>query len=361
MVTVELLKNPSIRLSVCAATSLRLSVLASFMVLTVSAQEVDAANLLAKIGAFDDAVLEGSTLRFSVVQPVPRDGLDTESIVAEGEITRIGDAWLMRRRTSDQVKAPEYSELKGKGNQVSTDEPDTYYVPRTIELTVLSENDQISSIETACLYQVTPSGVDVVVPEILNVELAKRHSPLQDPMLYSLVLCAGRGYSSYVSGITSVQELESGLYSCSGFGSYPAPNSSLSCTWELIVDPQSAYMVREAKATRSDGSIIAHFKNEGLAWYEKGPLPTEGTFALAPNRGYYEGDGLVRVTFLSLLDEVDNGAMVDVLTFLATPFPVGTNVTDERGEKPVMFTNGLDTARDTALDKLEREVVGPAK
>lgn len=334
---------------ICAVKLLRLLVSVWVMVLTASAQEIDASNMLTNIGAFDEAVLDGSTLTFNVIHPVPRESLDTESIVAEGEITRIGDAWLMRRHISDEVEPPEYSATKANSEKVSTDELDTYYVPRTIDLSILSDAEQVSAIETVRLYKVTPAGVDVVAPEVLNVELAERWSPLQDPMLYSLVFCAGRGYSYYVDAITSVHKLESGLYTCTGSGSYPAPNSSLSCTWKLTVDPEAAYIVREAEATRSDGSIIAHFRNEGLRWYAKGPLPAVGTFAFAQNRGYYDWDGLVRITFLSLLGEANTPAMVDALTLFANPFPDGTNVTDRRGEKPVLYRTRQGATKNAAL------------
>ena len=105
--------------------------------------------------------------------------------------------------------------------------------------------------------------------------------------------------------------------------------------WELTVDPNTAYMVRRAKCTaHRRGFVWIAMENEGVKWFEQGPLPQIGRISLAPRSfdfDNYDPRECHQLTFGELRAGPDNAVVAEVRDLLRGNFPLGTIVDDYSG------------------------------
>ncbi len=85
------------------------------------------------------------------------------------------------------------------------------------------------------------------------------------------LLCLGRGYSKYITDIKKVVKQEDGRLKITADG-INFVFFGAEATWELVVDPDAAYMVRSARVV-DNNEHKASISNSGLKWYGSRCVP----------------------------------------------------------------------------------------
>jgi len=201
---------------------------------------------------------------------------------------------------------------------------------RSSQKSILSAPDRDEIIEVLKGFRIAPNG------EILNMNdhtrlyrwpIGSRNSMYQ---FKQFQLATGRSFSGYVGTVMSIKSLLSGLTKVTSQGSY---GLSLQGGWELTLDPNSGWLVREAI-----------FTMKGM------DRPT----IVATSSGVIEKDGIMlakcgNVKFSNVLElsvevaEISNVVgpnklYEEVLSRLNSPLPPRSEIIDFRGEKPTITT-----------------------
>jgi len=202
---------------------------------------------------------------------------------------------------------------------------------RSLEKYILSATDRNDTIEKVKVFFVNPNG------EILNKggsNTLLHRFPVGSPdnmyQFNQFRLAAGRGFSKHLGTVTSVKSLTSGLMKITSQGSH---GSALQGRWELTMDPNSDYLIREATLTM-DG-----MDRPSIVTTSSGIVEKDG-IKLAKYGTYRSASGFelsVEVTGISKVVG-DNKLYEEVLSHLNSPLPPGSQIMDRRGEKPVRTT-----------------------
>jgi hypothetical protein len=136
------------------------------------------------------------------------------------------------------------------------------------------------------------------------------------------LMCLGRRYSKYITEITDVKLLENGFLSvtANGFDRSKRPGAK----WMLIIDPNAAYMVREAKLyIRGKDKPSLTVKNSGTKWHGSLCVPEK-----------IEWQGFSRLTvdkpYNSVSKVTDEALLKYAKMTMKSPFLVHTDVSEQR-------------------------------
>lgn len=144
-------------------------------------------------------------------------------------------------------------------------------------------------------------------------------------------MATGRGFSKYLETITPVESLSSGLTKATSRSLYASgiPRG----TWELTLDLNSDYLVRQATLTseRADNPVI-ETTSMGLISKDGIKFAKYGTY-----KSITGVELSVEVTDISKVDG-PNKLYEAVLSRLDSPLPAGAEIYDLRGKKPVVTT-----------------------
>ena len=332
-----------------------LCLLPSFM---TQAQSVDSDEVLASLAASDDSIMNDFTLVAEVVWPLTVPQPDSERAHERVKATRADSVWAYRADADEDTPPPNYegidprsipSGISRGGSSNQGEDLGSVMVHRKVWYSVLSEPEFGGYRELGTSFQVKPDGsVTTTESESDYVHITKPVEPLQLREFYIMVLTSGRGYSMYLDKIDSAESLPDGLIRCRASGRYPGANRN-ACTWELVIDPDAAYLVREAKAFFPQGGRLkATFENEGIQWLEKGPLPETGRFRQGADKiwkRYFRGDGYTEIAYLSLESGADHQLISDTRALLRGDYPLGTKVIDSRVQPALSYRVGEISAR----------------
>jgi len=190
-------------------------------------------------------------------------------------------------------------------------------------------------------YQGVPlSGNDAYSGTVVHHRLVGLDDPpsAEDPAkglfqkysVYFPILSAGRGFSFLVKRLVVTSE-EDGLVRCRGRGKTPGTRKP--CHWELTIEPETAYMVREAKCILDETGTTAYVvENEGTKWFEGGPLPESARFRRASD--IYE---ITEIAFRGLASAADTEVLRNAHEALRGTYPTWTHVTDLRKDAAVKY------------------------
>jgi hypothetical protein len=201
---------------------------------------------------------------------------------------------------------------------------------RSSQKFILSAPDRDEIIEVLKGFRISPNG------EILNMNdhtqlyrwpIGSRNSMYQ---FKQFQLATGKGFSGHIGTVTSIKSLPSGLTKVNSQGSY---GSGLQGGWELILDPNSDYLVREAIFTMKgmDRPTIV-VKSSGVIEKDGIKNAKYGTFKFSNVL-----ELSVEVTDISKVVG-PNKLYEEVLSRLNSPLPQGSSIVDLRGDKPVRTT-----------------------
>ena len=142
-------------------------------------------------------------------------------------------------------------------------------------------------------------------------------------------LATGQGFSGYIAAIKSVNSLPSSLTGVTSQGSF-GPSISQG-TWELTLDPNSDFLVREATFTPdgADKSTV-QIKSSGIVKKDELTIAKYGTFKYSDLLEIN-----VEVADISKVDGA-NTLYEEILSCMNGPLPARSKIIDWRGEKPAV-------------------------
>jgi len=207
------------------------------------------------------------------------------------------------------------------------DEKGNLIVWRSLEKYVLSAPERNDTLEKRKVFVVDPNGQTVRTH--INITLLRFPIGSPDNMyeFNQFQLATGRGFSKLGGSIASVKSLPSGQLKLS---LETIPSAAAKGAWELCLDPNSDYLVREAIFTkdgkREPTQVIMSY---GATTKDELTIAKYGTFRFSNVI-----DLSVQVTNISKIVG-PNHLYEEVLSFVNSPLPPGSSILDLRGEKPV--------------------------
>jgi hypothetical protein len=160
----------------------------------------------------------------------------------------------------------------------------------------------------------TAGCLDIVKPEAPTLKF-----PIKK-VLWSI----GRGYAEHLAQITRVAPLDNGLLSVTAEGTDVSYRPG--ARWELAVDPDAAYMVRDAKLYRAgENQPFLTVHNSGTKWQGSRCVP-EQTRLYAP----FSGNRTTNHSSETLSDHADEAFLDHAARIMQSPYPVHTDVHDRR-------------------------------
>jgi len=149
----------------------------------------------------------------------------------------------------------------------------------------------------------------------------------------------GRGFSSYLTQIDGVNVTDKGAWEVSAQG---VDYNGSAGRWELVIEPDAAYLVRQAKYYKgedSDPRVV--IVNSGSRWTGPWCVPEKGTWTDPILRTPRDFNFL----FESASAEVDETLLAKVEKDMKGPYEDPTTVTDYRMDPPFVATYVNDTMR----------------
>ncbi len=291
------------------------------------------ASVLANLRDFDSLILDEMTLHVREVQPRPIGWItDSTQTVRDVVVTTRDGVWVSWAKLDENMPPPSYQKY-GEGRAGGAYTPlGNLRVARRAQFVTLYEPD-FRGLHTIYLnYVVSPDGE---VSQAMGAPIVHLYDPvcgLESWDVYIPVLSAGRGYSKLLAEITEVSKQDDGLLRCKAIGRRPGrPPDDTSFDWELLVDPDAAYMVRWAKCVwRKNGSANFIIETEGTRWFEWGPLPEKARFVSSPEYYGKSLDAFWEISFKAMAARGDEELIASARKLLRGEFPKGTKVFDKR-------------------------------
>ncbi len=298
-------------------------------------------SVLLKLVDFDSLVLDNFTVRAEVLHPRSDEPApDSERLFKNVTITSRNGVWAARSDISDEKMAPpKYPGLSKALQSEDYDRSGNLLVWRPTCRSALYEEDFRGVYRTTRLLRVGPAGPVAVEEAPDTVELYRPEGALEQTDIHISVLASGRGFSRLVDEITeAVTSRENPkLLDCKAVGRYP---DGTRCLWQLVIEPDAAYLVRKAKCVREDnGFVLADLENFGTKWLEKGPVPERARYIFAPKYYGTSPESAFEITYTAWDSKTDEDLIDRNRRLLRSPYPPGTTVLDYRANprKPLRY------------------------
>lgn len=202
---------------------------------------------------------------------------------------------------------------------------------RPLKRYILSNSERNDLFEELAHFHVDPNGranKTFTGPALQRYPVGRPYSMHQfRPYRFAM----GRDFSRDLGTIKSVKTLSTGLMEVTSEGSH---GPTLPGMWELIVDPNSDYLVRKAVFTTNwlDRPTIIVTSNESIT-KDGIKLAKHGTFSYPGGR--YEAS--IEVTDISKVVG-PNLLYEEVVSRVTSPLPPGAQIADCRGKKTIITT-----------------------
>lgn len=208
------------------------------------------------------------------------------------------------------------------------DENGNFMIVRPLEEHILSEPNRNDSLQRVKRFVVDPNGRIVRTYDHATLWRWSLDRPYSVYQFNQLQIAMGRGFSKHLGTVKSAKSLSSGLVKVTSKGSQ---GPGFEGRWELTIDPNSDFLVREAVFT-PDGmnKPITTVTSSGVMEKDGIMLAKYGTLKYS-NFPHYS----IEVTDISKVVG-PNKLYEEVLSRLNSPLPPGASVIDLRGEKHTM-------------------------
>jgi len=141
----------------------------------------------------------------------------------------------------------------------------------------------------------------------------------------------GRGYSKHIADITKIEKQKDGLIFVIAEGTDISYRQG--AKWELLIDPDAAYMVRSAKLFKmGNEKPIISIVNSGIKWEGSRCIPNESTW-----RDNYLGGNIATSEFKAVSSEADVKFIRHAEMTMKSPYLLHTDVTDHRMNPEMMM------------------------
>jgi len=247
------------------------------------------------------------------------------------EVTWTKEGAFAMKKISHYEKKPVYGRLRTRNyRRVDYDEKGNLIAWRPLEKYIVSTPERNDELKKSSVFFVDPNGKIVQTGD--NTMLYRW--PIDKP--YSVYqfkyhqFPMGRGFSRHLGTVTSAKALSSGLLKVASKCSL-APG--VPGAWEMTLDPNSDWLVREAIFTmEGQNKPTEVFTSSGIIEKDEIKLAKYGTY-----RSASRSEWLVEVTDISKVVG-PNKLYEEVLSRLNSPLPQGSSIVDLRGDKPVRTT-----------------------
>ena len=249
-------------------------------------------------------------------------------VVRDCEATWTKEAFAMKI-TNNYEHPPVFAPPGSRGYQSYDYYEGNLIVWRTLEEYILSSPDRNDTISKLRSFLVDPNGQIIQTGDstsLLRFPIDKPYSMYQFKYYQ---LPTGRGFSRHLGNVTSVKSLTSGLMKTTSQGSF---GPGLQGTWELTVDPNSDYLVREAIFTMEGEYKPTKVITCSVVMMKDGArLAKYGVYRTSTSELSIEVTDISKVVGANALYE-------EVLLHMNSPLPSGSQIIDRRGEKPIRTT-----------------------
>ncbi len=249
-------------------------------------------------------------------------------VVRNCEATWTKETFAMKI-TNNYEHPPVFAPLKSRGYQSYDYYEGNLIVWRTLEAYILSSPERNDTINKLRSYLVDPNGQIIQTGDstsLLRFPIDKPYSLYQFKYFQ---LPTGRGFSRHLGNVTSVKSLSPSLMKTTSQGSF---GPGLQGTWELTVDPNSDYLVREAIFTmEGEHKPTKVITCSGVMMKDGVRLAKYGVYRTSTSELSIEVTDISKVVGANALYE-------DVLLYLNRPLPPGSSILDLQGEKPIRTT-----------------------
>jgi hypothetical protein len=277
------------------------------------------------------SVSEGYKVSFILTEQASRFSSKQGIVIEDCNATWISEgSFAMKITNYYEKEIPVFAPLGTEGYRSwDYDSNGNLIVWRDLESYILFTPERNDRIVNTRAYRIDPNGK--LAKEGRIKKILHRYPIGSRGNIYEFdqfQLAMGRGFSKYLKNITAVESLSSGLVKVTAqeLGSQSVPGG----IWDITIDPNNDYIVREAIFTQegfSKPTIVA--TSSGII--EKGGLKASkyGTYryAILPEVS-------VEVTNISKVVG-PNKLYEEVLIQMNSPLPLGTSIVDLRGDKPV--------------------------
>jgi hypothetical protein len=207
---------------------------------------------------------------------------------------------------------------------------------------------------TSTNYLIIPSGKITDKKETASIiNLYSREKFAVDYQLYVPVLATGRGFGAHINRITNLAHQENGVLVLEAEGTFPNP-TLLECKWELTLS-EDDYLVRRAVASSwHNGRPFKTIETTGVLGFSGGTVARAAAVAEVDS-SMWQGDAYVQISFESVESGSDSKLLQDAKSAVSPPYETGAQITDERGDRIVTYTVGveLQSATNSMLSTLD--------
>jgi len=252
-------------------------------------------------------------------------------IFMDCEATRTKKSFFSMKIISNYEHIPIFAPVGSRNYRpFDYDHDGNLIVWRSLEKHILSDANCNDTLEKLRVFFIDPNGQVVKTGDNTLLHRWPSGDPDNIYQFRQFQLAMGRGFSRHLGIVTSLKSLSSGGIKVKSEGSY---GQGLNGSWELILDPNSDYLVREALFTMDTApkpTIIV--TSTGVMMKDGIKIAKHGTFKYSNSlEASFEVTDISKVVGPNLLYE-------EVLSRLNSPLPPGSLISDLRGEKPIRTT-----------------------
>jgi len=291
-------------------------------------------ELLKNLRDFDSAFTAALTLEGTEIFPRSPYLPGVPPVPMKWKLTMHGERCAVTFEAAGLPK-PEY--VKEKRRWVRHDSHGNTRVSIVTGRTVCFCPKFTSDVVTETLFRVSPANQAEVVRTSRTVNLYAPDAATLIVARDKALWTTGRGFSRYLRGIQSIEQRPDGLLGVKAVG-FHGPEKTHG-TWELVVDPNAAYLVREARYQHDQRDSPSHvIENTGLRWIGSCCLPERGSWT----RPHLKGNKNMVQCQSARLEE-DRELLTQAEKLVQGPHPAGTTIIDYRMAPP--FVQELKTAQ----------------
>ncbi|MFH0980233.1 MAG: hypothetical protein V2A79_01675 [Planctomycetota bacterium] len=227
----------------------------------------------------DKEFLDEVTLSLTLTEPVHGLGIDFGQVTMEGIVTISGSSCGLILETVTFEPPPYKQPGTGDFQPIDYDEHGNLIVWHPQEHILLKMDELIELYSKSTLTRVSPNGV---IAKQDGRSILSRYPPSNhDPLCWytKIVLATGRGFTQYLTTVSKIESLSSGLIALEGTGQ----------AWgrlRLTVDPAAGHLVRTAEFFKGKDEPRDVISTSGVLTEDGLTVPSRGTITmlLGPGR-----------------------------------------------------------------------------
>jgi hypothetical protein len=287
----------------------------------------DGAELLRTMRAFDEVMRKNFTCEGT---EVGKFSSGVGPITMKWELT-CGDpgiAMVFKRTEPAEIS---YEQAKAEGHGADSDPLSDLSVGVLTEHSLFFGKEYSSQHRVDTVFRVSPDSTARELSKAHVVQLRHPDAPEMTLPILKAFWGLGRMYTQHLDEITAVAKDESGLLHVTAGGHVDKGNLG---TWQLIVDPAAAYLVRKASYVPAGSEeLLFETENEGVKW--------SGGVCVAASASWRQtfpepSSAPHQLVFNNAAPEVRQSLLLEAENSMKEPYPPNTIFMDDRAVPPIV-------------------------